>query len=255
MYIVFDMEFNQDFSNIGEKIMGSLFPFEIIQIGAVKLNSQLNIIDSFNQYIKPEIYDRVSPFIEELTGITSEMLKDEKSFPEVYNDFIDFIGDINSVFCVWGMADIRELFKSAEYFKQNVNLLPKKYINLQPYASLYFHLPKKVQLKLENVIEMLKIPALNKFHNAQNDACYTANIFKKIYNEYIQPTIYDPKYVKPRIRQVKRVIDEDSLFKQLEKMYDRIMTEEEKSMIILAYKMGKTNQFLIDAQVDASSKN
>jgi hypothetical protein len=36
----------------------------------------------------------------------------------------------------------------------------------------------------------------------------------------------------------------NSLIQQFEKMYDREMTKEEKSIIILAYKMGKTNQFL-----------
>ncbi|MGD9566936.1 MAG: exonuclease domain-containing protein [Sedimentibacter sp.] len=245
MYIVFDMEFNQDFSDeTAKKIKGSMFPFEVIQIGAVKLDSNLNIVDSFNRYIKPDIYKKVSPFIEELTGITTDMLINEKSFQEVYNEFIDFIDDINSIFCVWGMSDMRELYKSAEYYNQNVSLLPKLFINLQPYASLYFHIPKKIQLRLQSAIEMLNIPVIKEFHNALNDAYYTADIFKKIYNEYLQPIIYNPNYVKPRIREPKRVIDIDALIKQFEKMYDREISEEEKSMIILAYKMGKTNQFL-----------
>jgi len=42
----------------------------------------------------------------------------------------------------------------------------------------------------------------------------------------------------------KKIIDVDALIYQFEKMYSREMTEEEKSIIILAYKMGKTNQFL-----------
>jgi DNA polymerase III epsilon subunit-like protein len=100
MYIVFDLEFNQDFSDIlSENIRGSMFPFEIIQIGAVKLNSNFNVVESFMRYIKPEIYKKISPLIEELTGIKTEMIIDEKSFPEVYDEFINFIDDI-PIFCI-----------------------------------------------------------------------------------------------------------------------------------------------------------
>lgn len=245
MYIVFDLEFNQDFSDVSaKKIIGNMFPFEIIQIGAVKLDSDLNLVDSFIRNIKPNIYKKINPIIEELTGIKTEMLINEKSFLEIYNEFIEFIGDKDSIFCVWGMSDIRELYKSADYYKQNISMLPKMFVNIQPYASLYFHMPKKTQLRLQNVVEMLNIPVINEFHNALNDAFYTTEIFKKIYNESIKPIIYDPNYVRPRIRQIKRMIDTEALIKQFEKMYNRILTEEEKSMIILAYKMGKTNQFL-----------
>lgn len=245
MYIVFDLEFNQDFSDDSVKNkIGNMFPFEIIQIGAVKLDSDLNIVDSFIRNIKPDIYKKINPIIEELTGIKTEMLINEKSFLEVYNEFIDFIGDKDSIFCIWGMSDIRELYKSADYYKQNLNLLPKMFINVQPYASLYFHMPKKIQLRLQSVVEMLKIPVKSEFHNALNDAIYTTEIFKKIYNESIKPIIYNHNYIKPRVRQVKRVIDTEALINQFEKMYGRILTEDEKSMILLAYKMGKTNQFL-----------
>ncbi|HBV67729.1 MAG TPA: DNA polymerase III [Clostridiales bacterium] len=243
MYIVFDLEFNQDFSEIQDKNIKG-FPFEIIQIGAIKLDNYFNIVDSFTSYIKPNIYKKISPFIEELTGIKTEMLINEKSFPKVYNEFIEFIGDTNSILCVWGMSDMRELYKSADYYQQNINLLPKMYINLQPYTSLYFNLPKKTQLKLQGVIEMLKIPAQSKFHNALNDAYYTAEVLRKIHKKSFQPIIYNPNYMKPRIKQIKRVLDVEALIKQFEKMNNREISEEEKSMIILAYNMGKTGQFL-----------
>lgn len=245
MYIIFDLEFNQDFNAVmDEKVKGNNFPFEIIQIGAFKLDYYFNIVDSFNHFIKPDIYKKISPFIEELTGINTEMLINEKSFPDVYKQFIEFIGDVNSIFCVWGMSDIRELYKSADYYKQNISLLPKMFINLQPHASIYFRMPKKTQLKLQSVVEMLEIPVITEFHNALNDAYYTTEIFKKIYNVSFQPKVYDPNYIKPRIRQTKKVIDIEALIMQFEKMYKRAITEEEKTMIILAYKMGKTNQFL-----------
>lgn len=54
----------------------------------------------------------------------------------------EFICDINTIFCVRGMTDIRELYKSAKYYKQDINVLPERYINIQPhvhYVKYLFH--------------------------------------------------------------------------------------------------------------------
>ncbi|MFR3072251.1 MAG: exonuclease domain-containing protein [Paeniclostridium sp.] len=67
-------------------------PFEIIQIGAIKLDSELNILDTFSSYIKSEIYKDIHPFVKKMTGITNSNLKNAPSFKEVYEDFLKFIG-------------------------------------------------------------------------------------------------------------------------------------------------------------------
>lgn len=244
-YIVFDLEFNQNISSLQNfDIKGSRYPFEIIQIGAVKLDLEFNVIDSFNRYVRPSIYSSILPFITELTGITTEQLLAEKSFPEIYKEFVEFIDDPNSIFCIWGMSDIKELYKNVEYHALNLKFLPRMFINLQPYVSLHMKFSQKKLMRLQHVVEVLEIPILNEFHNALNDAYYTSRIFKKIYNSSIQPKIYDPSFINASPRQRKRVIDIDGLLQQFEKMYERELNEEEKGMIILAYKMGKTNQFL-----------
>lgn len=245
-YIVFDLEFNQDFSSLQAiDIKKHQYLFEIIQVGAIKLDFELNTIDTFNQYVKPSIYTKINPFISELTGITTEQLLIEKPFNEVYKEYIEFINDTDSIFCIWGMSDIKELYKNAEYHQLNNKILPKMFINLQPHVSINLGIYSKKLLRLQNAVEMLNIPITYKFHDALCDAFYTAEIFKKIYNSSIQPKLYDPSYVAFKPRQQKRVIDFDKLIIQFEKMYARKITLEEQDMIKLAYKMGKTNQFLI----------
>lgn len=241
-YIVFDLEFNQDFN---EKNLAS-YPNEIIQIGAVKLNSKFDFIDNFSRYVKPTLYSNINPYVEELTGISMEKLLSEQSFPDIYQDFIKFIGQSDTVFCVWGMADIKELFKNVKYFKLDQDLLPKKYINLQPYVSKHFGLSSKKLLQLKKAVELLCIPITHEFHDALNDAYYTAAILKIIYNRSIKPMIYDPDYVKTRPRQRKIIIDFEGLIKQFEKMYLRPMSQEEQEIIKLAYQMGRTQQFLTE---------
>lgn len=244
-YIVFDLEFNQDFTTLKNDIRNrSQYLFEIIQIGAVKLDVNFNTVATFNRYVKPTIYSKISSFITELTGITTEQLIIEEQFHGVYNAFIQFIDDSDTIFCIWGMADIKVLFRNVEYHKLDSNLLSKFYINLQPSVSKLLNLPPKKLARLQNAVEAFNIPITYEFHNAFYDAYYTAEIFKKISNSYINPKFYDPSYVKTRPRLQKKVIDIDKLIQQFEKMYNRAMTQEEKDIIKLAYQMGKTHQFL-----------
>ena len=49
-------------------------------------------------------------------------------------------------------------------------------------------------------------------------------------------------------RKIKKEIDYEKLFKEFEKILERQLTKEEKKIIDLAYKMGKTNQFVIETK-------
>jgi DNA polymerase III epsilon subunit-like protein len=95
-YMVFDLEFNQGYNFEDEKIkvMNSKCPFEIIDIGAVKLDKNFNTIATFDELVKPEVYARLNPFIEKLTGISEDSLNTAKPFIEVYRKFLEFIADV-----------------------------------------------------------------------------------------------------------------------------------------------------------------
>lgn len=244
-YIVFDLEFNQDIPSLKNHSANThKYPFEIIQIGAIKLDFNLNTIDSFNSYVKPTIYSKISPFITELTKITTEQLEEEKLFSDVYKDFIGFIDDEECIFCIWGMSDIKELFKNIYYHKLDSISLSKSYINIQPYVSKHLGLSSKKLLKLQSAAESLGVSMPYEFHNALYDAYYTAEIFKRVYDPSIKPKEYDPFYVKVRPKKRKEKIDYEGLIEQFNKMYGRKMSKEEEEIIKLAYKMGRTRQFI-----------
>jgi len=249
-YIVFDLEFNQDIPNtiMVEKDSQTnrkvVYPFEIIQIGAVKLDPDYHRISTFNRYIKPTIYTRVSPFVTELTGITTEQLMAEETFSNVYTAFLDFIGDTDSIFCTWGMSDIKELFRNTKYHKLDNKYLPKKYLNIQPLVSLHLGLSSKKLLRLQTAVESLDIPINQTFHDASSDAYYTAEIFIKLRPSYRETKTYDPNKISIQAVSPKKSIDVEGLIKQFEKMYNRELSEEERGIVLLAYKMGKTHQFI-----------
>lgn len=246
-FIIFDLEFNQDVSSFqNSNGIRSSHPFEIIQIGAIKLDGEFNTVGTFNRYVRPTFYTKINPFVTELTGISTEQLLIEEPFPEIYKSYTQFINETDSIFCIWGMTDITQLFKNVEEHQLNEGLLPKRVINLQSHVSMQLNLAQKKLMRLQHAVEALNIPITYPFHNALYDAYYTAEIFKKIYNSSIQPKRYDPSHIPIRPRKPKTVIDIDKLLQQFEKMYARKMTEEEQEMIKLAYKMGRTNQFLKD---------
>ncbi|MBR2062079.1 MAG: exonuclease domain-containing protein, partial [Anaerotignum sp.] len=107
-YIVLDLEFNQSFPfKSGKKVEPNPeCPFEIIQIGAVKLNERFEQLDTFDAMIRPQIYPRLHPFVEKITGIRAEMLADKPSFKEAYEGFLKFIGNEPAILCTWGGDDV-----------------------------------------------------------------------------------------------------------------------------------------------------
>ena len=53
-YIILDLEWNQ--SAKGKSYENKKIPFEIIQIGAVKLNEKGELQDTFNCVVRPTVY-------------------------------------------------------------------------------------------------------------------------------------------------------------------------------------------------------
>lgn len=257
-YIIFDLEFNQGYNFAKEikNVINPKCPFEILQIGAVKLNDNFETIGTLDILVKPEIYTMLNPFVRELTGITIDELDSGKSFKEMYEEFVEFIETDCSVLCVWGIADIKELFRNIEYHKLDTLIVPTKYINIQSYASKHLNCQKGINIGLSNAADLLGVPIESQFHNAYNDAYYTAEVFKKIYNKEIKANVYTPhKSSKSnRLSTQNYSIDTYNLMNQFEKMFKREMSDDEKSIIKLAYIMGKTNQFQIKIIPDPVGK-
>src|SRR5699024_3321457 len=93
-HIVIDLEFNQSYNTKkGDKSETvAECPFEIIQIGAVKLDENLDIKDQFTVLIKPQIYPKINPIVERITGITDEILDSCVNFEEAFRLFAKFAG-------------------------------------------------------------------------------------------------------------------------------------------------------------------
>ncbi|MBR1738171.1 MAG: exonuclease domain-containing protein [Firmicutes bacterium] len=196
-YIVLDFEFNQAF-DFDENCPCDPFPecrFEIIQIGAVKLDDNFNETDSFNILIKPQIYTRIHPYVQKITGITDEMLESQYDFPAAAKKFYEFMGE-DRMLCVWGKSDIRTLYRNLVYHRLIVPPVIIRYIDVQALATSYLKYSKGGAVGLKNAVELLEIPSNDdEFHNALYDAKYTAKVFNIVKKKKLPIKIFNSSHI------------------------------------------------------------
>ena len=198
MYIVLDFEFNQayDFASNTKGEANPKCRFEIIQIGAIKLNNDFETVDSFDKLIKPQIYKRIHPHVQKITGFSDNDFIDCPLFTEVYPEFLEFIGKDSYIMCTWGNSDIRALYRNLTYYKLITPPILIKYIDVQNMATKYLNYSKGGVIGLKNAIDMLNIKTGEFFHNAYYDALYTTEVFKIIKSEKIQLKLFNSKRIK-----------------------------------------------------------
>ena len=113
-YIVMDLEWNQN--PYGKSNYYPDLPFEIIEIGAVRVSEDREILDSYQQVIRPRVYKKLHYKIREITHFTEEELKEGKDFKRAIIEFLDWCGD-DYMFCTWGSMDLTELQKNMKHYK------------------------------------------------------------------------------------------------------------------------------------------
>ena len=77
-YIVFDLEWNQ--CPYGKEQENERIPFEIIEIGAVKLDSDKKIIDEYHTLIQPRVYKKLHFRTQEIIRLDMKALEKGTAF-------------------------------------------------------------------------------------------------------------------------------------------------------------------------------
>ena len=112
-YVVLDLEWNQ--ASDSRDARNRLLTFEIIEIGAVKLNSRMEIVDTFEELIRPQVYDTMHHITEKLIGIHMKDLSGCRMSDVVMKDFLAWCGE-DFMFGTWGSQDLTELQKNMRFF-------------------------------------------------------------------------------------------------------------------------------------------
>ncbi len=179
-YIVLDLEWNQPISwqspvyrKIGDRLI-----FEMIQIGAVKMGEDLRILDTLSLPIAPTHYLKIHPRIRRMTGLGAEELAGAPAFREALEKFAAWCGE-DYALLTWGCDDVSVL-------QQNIDFFECQDISLPPLCDIQKLFAETHQLKdrpsLKSAMELMQIEPEESmaFHNARNDAWYTALVFQTL---------------------------------------------------------------------------
>ena len=180
-YIVLDLEWNQPMSyhSAAYKSVGGKLLFELIQIGAVKMDESLRVVDSFSQLIQPRHYVRLHPRIARITHISQDDLMDAPEFNEAMAAFATWCGE-DYILLTWGCDDISVLHQNMAFF-QCETPLAKFYDAQRLFGEVIGNAKERKGLKA--AMELMSIDPDEEgrpFHNAVNDAYYTALVFAKM---------------------------------------------------------------------------
>ena len=183
-YIIFDLEWNNGYSHALHKYLN-----EIIEIGAVKLDENLNIIDTFKQMVIPEYTKKLSSRCKRITGIEPEEIKENAIyFNEAFSDFERWSGNEDHLFMSWSNSDLYVMSYNFLINNSNCNIsFIKKYCDVQKYCMSFVRREGENgnnQISLSNCAELMNIEVdTEKLHRALADCYVSAQCFKKVFDE------------------------------------------------------------------------
>ncbi len=237
-YIIFDLEWNQ--SSTGKADSVADFPFEIIEIGAVKLDEQGCPTDEFHRLIRPQVYKTMHYAITEVTHMSMEELETKGvTFVEAVQDFLKWCGE-DAFFGSWGSMDLTELQRNMKYYGM-ANPFPKPlfYYDVQKLYALFYRDGEKPSL--DTAVQELGIKEERPFHRAADDAWYTGRVFAQMDLSRIEPYISMDYYRLPANRKE----EVNLVFPDYSKYVSRIFPSKEDAMqdrtvpVMRCYQCGK----------------
>lgn len=175
-YVIFDMEWNQPYANDISFLKRTKVPIagEIIQIGAVKLNEKLELLDTFKVLVNPRYLKHMNRHVQSLTGITSAELRGGIPFRSAYRLFDQWLGGETTLLS-WGSDDIYML-------RDNLRLhglsgtISYPWYDAQRIYAFEVHGDGR-QCSLQKAMEEKAIPQDDlEAHDALHDAIFTARI-------------------------------------------------------------------------------
>ena len=197
-YIILDMEWDSSYNKALSRFIN-----QILQIGAVKLDEQLNVIDTFSCNIRSSFTNRVSGRFARLTGITNDVMRSGIPFDDAVDAYNEFAGT-DTVTMTWSNSDLYTIIENETNLLKGKHFHFEKYLDLQEYIQNEMrHLGFEItsQISLSNAALLLGINSEDiDLHTAEDDSMLAARILKKHYNKdnfcsYIRDT-QNPEFYK-----------------------------------------------------------
>ena len=189
--IILDLEWDSAYSVKNQKFIN-----QIIQIGAVKLDGDCNIVDTFSVTVKSALSKKLTRRFIELTGITSEEMRNGVPLVDAVESYNSWAGK-DTLTMTWSTSDLYTIIENCRFLLTPATRFHiEKYADLQSYVqnemrSVGFEL--KSQISLSNAAELLGISAEGlELHNAKDDCLLSVALLKRFYSsEKMQNYIKD----------------------------------------------------------------
>lgn len=153
---------------------------EVIQLGAVMLDENYNLLSEFSILVKPK-YSSVSPVIEKLTGINDGMLENADDFITAFDKYASWLGTEEITTFCWSSSDYNQLWNEISlkaHHRTDLLEILKTFVDLQKSFGLLLNSPKAISL--ESAIKLSKQKFDGEQHTALCDAYNTAKVLHKI---------------------------------------------------------------------------
>ncbi len=179
-FVIIDLEWNGTYV---KKVHG--FFNEIIEIGAVKLNADMQEVDRFQAIIRPAVSKKLTKLVTDLTSITDEELTDGGTFTGAMAAFKRFLGKEETVILTWSTTDLLVFLENYRYFcKTDTIPFMSAYVDLQAYYQTIANIPMAQQPGLSKAAEALGINEEDvAHHRALDDSVLSGRILQKVYDK------------------------------------------------------------------------
>ena len=176
--IVFDLEWNSaGRANKVDRAIQETIPFEIIEIGAVKLDEQYQVVGKFSTQIRPRIYPILTGPVAAVTRRHQQSMKFGLDFRDAARDFFAFCGQ-DYLFCTWSESDTAALLMNLRYY-EIADRLDVWCVDVQYLFDIIVE-QADFQRSIEYAVDFLQLPKNQPFHQAVHDAWYTGRILGEI---------------------------------------------------------------------------
>lgn len=179
-HIVVDFEMNP-ISKINRQ-KDQLCRTEIIQIGAVVLDENMNEIGHFMTLVKPQLNDKIERHYEKLTGIKTEMVSHAPEFEDAVGMFLSWCNSIS------GKKEILQ-WSESDYSQLSSEMDLKEYIMTDAEAALmttWYDFQKEYSevLGVERAVSLSKavMYAGIEFDGQEHDALWDARNTAKLFS-------------------------------------------------------------------------
>ncbi|XP_060092944.1 3'-5' exoribonuclease 1 [Heteronotia binoei] len=159
------------------------FTHEIIEFPIVLLNTHtLEIEDTFQRYVKPEINPQLSDFCVNLTGISQDLVDKADTFPVVLQHAIDWMKqkELGSTYSYsiltdgsWDMSKFLNI--QCRVSRLRYPCFAKKWINIRKSYGNFYKVPRN-QTKLSIMLEKLGMDYDGRPHSGLDDSKNIARI-------------------------------------------------------------------------------